>query len=75
MSKMASVLLQMADVMNGMERPVYRAVKELVASPTWKYSHQHQERMHTDQPPQIIMRGDDDYKEHFEIAGSYNELY
>ena len=72
MSKMASLLLRMADDMNGMQRPAYRSVKELLVSPTWKYLHNPPERKHPDKPPQIIMRGEDDYKEHFEIAGTYN---
>ncbi len=70
MSKMAPVLLRTADVMNGMHRPSYLAVKELMASPKWQYSHHYPERNHPDQPPKIIMMGDKDYKQNFEIAGT-----
>ncbi len=72
MRKMAAVLLRTADVMKSLLRPSYLSVKELMASPTWRYSHHYTERNHPDQPPKIIMTGDDDYKEHFEIAGACN---
>ena len=70
MNKMAAVLLCTADVMNDLQQPSYLAVKELTASPTWKHLHQYPEHKHPDHPPQIILTGDDDYKEHFEIAGT-----
>lgn len=69
MSKMAAVLLRTADVMKGLLRPSYLAIKELMVSPTWRYSHQYPEQKHPDHPPQIILTGDGDYKEQFEIAG------
>ncbi len=67
---MATVLLRTADGMNGMERPAYLAVKELMASPSWRYSHRYPEMNHPYLPPKISMTGDDDYREHFEIAGA-----
>ena len=69
MNKMAAVLLSTADVMKGFLRSSYLAVKELIAFPSWKYLHHCPERKHTDQPPQVVMKGEDDYQEHFEIAG------
>ena len=71
MRKMAAVLLRTAEVMQGMLRASYLAVKELMASSTWRYLHQHSDRKYDDQPPKVIMTGDDDYKEHFEIAGKF----
>ncbi len=61
---MASVLLRMANVMKRFLHPSYVAVKELVASSTWKYTH----FFHPELPTQTIMTEDD--AEYKEIAGT-----
>lgn len=71
MNKMAAVLLCTADVMKGLQWPSYLAIKEMMASPTRRYTHHYPEQKHSSKPPQIILTGDEDYKEHFEIAGMY----
>ena len=70
MTKMAAVLMHTSEVMNTqLSHSSYLAVKELMASPTWRYLHKQSERKHTTDPPKIIMTEWHDYKEHFEIAG------
>ena len=70
MTKMADVLVHTSEVMtNQIHDTSYLAVKELLSSPTWRYSHVHPQRKHTTSLPQIVMTGRGDHKEHLEIAG------
>ena len=34
--------------------------------------HECPDRKHTQEPPRIVMQGEDDYKEHFQIAGEFS---
>ena len=74
MKKMAAVLLQTADAMNSFLSGSYFIVKELTISPTWRYLHQCPERRYPDAPPPVILKGENDYKEHFVAGKQFNNL-
>ena len=65
---MAIVLRQISEIMSNMSHSAYLSVKELLASSTWKYSHQCTDQKHTDTPPPVVLEGDN-YKEHLNISG------
>ena len=69
MIKMAEILLRTSEVMNSQQfhHSTYLAVKELLATPTWKYSHSCSQIQHTADIPQVEMTGDGNYK----IPGTY----
>ena len=69
MTKMAAVLLETSEIMMRMPHSAYLSAKEQLASPMWKYSHECLEQKHTDSPPQVVLEGDSNYKEHFNISG------
>lgn len=69
MSKMAAVVCRMSETMKDMSQSSYLSVKELLASSSWKYLHDCPDRRHTQEPPKIVMEGEGDYKECFNISG------
>ena len=70
MTKMAAVLEHTSEVMTSkIHDTSYLALKELLSSPTWRYSHLHTLRKHTASLPQIVMTGCGEQKETLEIAG------
>ena len=76
MSKMAAVLHHTSEVMTSQLPPSsYLAIKELLASPTWRYSHHCDQRMHTADVPQTVITGSDIGRECFEIAGTYTSCF
>ena len=72
MKKMADIIMCMAETMKGMSHSSYLSVKELLSCSSWKYMHECPDRKHTQEPPRIVMQGEDDYKEHFQIAGEFS---
>ena len=72
MNKMAAVLTEVSKAMSIMSSHGYLSVKELIASPMWKYAHDCPEQKHLMAPPTVTMRGADNYQEHFNISGTIN---
>lgn len=74
-TKMAATLLRTSEVMTSqLHHASYLAVKELLVSPTWRYSHSCPQRKHTADIPQIVVTGCGDYKECSEIAGIHTYI-
>ena len=71
MTKMAAVLSEVSSAMNRMSSSQYLSVKELLSSSMWKYAHQCPQQKHVETPPPVVLSGDSDYKEHFNIAGTH----
>ena len=70
MTKMAAVLSKVSKVMSTMSTHGYLSVKELIASPMWKYAHDCPEQKHPKAPPTVTMGGADNYQEHFNMSGN-----
>ena len=68
---MAAVLQRTSEIMSRMSHSAYLSVKEQLASPMWKYSHQCPDQKHTDSPPPVVLKGRSNYKEHFNISGRH----
>lgn len=72
MSKMAAALQHMSETMKIMPHSSYLSVKELVASPSWKYIHNCPDRKNTHMPTKIDITED----ESTEISGgTQNKIY
>lgn len=71
MYKMAAVLQRMSEVMRDMSQSSYLLVKEQVACSCWKYSHINPDKNYSEEPPTLVMEGQEDYKEHFNISGKF----
>jgi len=75
MKEMAAVLMHVSSAMNQMSSSAYLSVKELLVSPTWKYSHECPEQKHPNAPPAVVLEGENDYRNHFNISGMYTAFY
>lgn len=70
MTKLAAVMTGLSHAMNKMSSAGYLSVKELLTSPMWKYAHTCPVQKHPKAPPTLVLEGDENYHEHFNIAGN-----
>ena len=73
--KISAIVLRMSQTMKDMPHPFYLSVKELLVSPTWKYLHSCPDRSHTHEPPKVIVNGENEYTEHFNISGKFTCMF
>ena len=70
MTKMAAVLSEVSKAMNRMSSSAYLSVKELLVSAAWKYSHDRSQQKHLREPTPVMLEGEQNYSECFNISGT-----
>ena len=75
MTKIAAVLSEVSKAMNRMSSSTYLSVKELLASPAWKYSHDRSQQKHSRAPTPVVLEGEQNYSERFTISGMYVMIF